>query len=382
MVGVWIVVALGGFSLTTGEPSPKNHASDDGLAQTPPMGWYPWNEFGQEPQNEQLIKEMADALVPTVCETSATRSWDPMKASVSTATATTRLQRTCNAIPADYGGLVTIFTKKDLNTRYIQMPEHTRAARQCRAPRATSLRTCVNLPTGAAITSKSTGVIRKGRGMPGHTHSCMMPSTPPGVPSPTVFVHGARGLRGRGPLPLGMLGEQPAISAPGRADWKNAMKIAFANEKLFKWAGPGHWNDPDMLIVGMPGMSEVRNRSFFSLWCMMASPLIASNDLRKMSASTIQILTNLEAIGVNQDPLGIQGHIVRRADKVSIWAGKRLYDGSQAVLVFNQQSSPADVNVDWSDIGIDKTAGLYVRNLWTHKTTGPHTNGISVTVPV
>ena len=63
MVGVWIVVALGGCALTTGEPSPKNHASDDGLAQTPPMGWYPWNEFGQEPQNEQLIKEMADALV-------------------------------------------------------------------------------------------------------------------------------------------------------------------------------------------------------------------------------------------------------------------------------------------------------------------------------
>jgi hypothetical protein len=130
----------------------------------------------------------------------------------------------------------------------------------------------------------------------------------------------------------------------------------------------------------MSGLSEAQNRSFFSMWCMMASPLIAGNDLRTMSASTIQILTNLEAIGVNQDPLGIQGRIVRRADKVSIWAGKRLYDGSQAVLVFNQQSSPADVNVDWSDIGIDKTTELYVRDLWTHKTTGPHARGISVTV--
>jgi hypothetical protein len=69
-----------------------------------------------------------------------------------------------------------------------------------------------------------------------------------------------------------------------------------------------------------------------------------------------------------------------RAEKASIWAGKCLYDGSQAVLVFNQQSSVADARVEWSDIGIDKTAGLYVRNLWTHETTGPHTNGISVTV--
>jgi hypothetical protein len=100
-----------------------------------------------------------------------------------------------------------------------------------------------------------------------------------------------------------------------------------------------------------------------------------------MSKSTIQILTNREAIGVNQDPLGIQGRIIRRNGQVSIWAGKRLFDGSQAVLVFNQQSSPADVHVPWSDIGIGDTAGLYMRDLWTHQTTGPHAGGISVTVP-
>jgi hypothetical protein len=136
-----------------------------------------------------------------------------------------------------------------------------------------------------------------------------------------------------------------------------------------------------MMIVGMPGLSEAQNRSFFSLWCMMASPLMAGNDLRNMSKSTIQILTNREAIGVNQDPLGIQGRIIRRNSQVSIWAGKRLFDGSQAVLVYNQQSSPADVRVPWSDLGIDETAGLYARDLWTHKTTGPHAGAISVTVP-
>jgi len=135
-----------------------------------------------------------------------------------------------------------------------------------------------------------------------------------------------------------------------------------------------------MMIVGMPGLSEARNRSLFSLWCIMASPLMAGNDLRKMSRSTIQILTNLEAIGVNQDPLGMQGHIVRRTGNVSIWAGKPLYDGSHAVLVFNQESSPADVRVEWSDIGNAETAELYVRNLWTHITTGPQTGGISVHV--
>ncbi len=109
------------------------------------------------------------------------------------------------------------------------------------------------------------------------------------------------------------------------------MRIAFANEKLAAFAGPGRWNDPDMMIVGMPGLSEAQNRSLFSLWCMMASPLIAGNDLRAMDKATIDILTNLEAIAVDQDPLGAQGHIVWNDGNVSLWAGKPLFDGSQAV---------------------------------------------------
>jgi hypothetical protein len=158
------------------------------------------------------------------------------------------------------------------------------------------------------------------------------------------------------------------------------MKVAAANEKLYEAAGPGHWNDPDMMIVGMDGLSETQNRSFFSLWCMMAAPLMAGNDLRKMTPSTIQVLTNLEAIGINQDPLGIQGRIVRRNGKVEIWAGKRLFDGSQAVLVFNQGAASADVKVAWSDIGLAESEPLYVRNLWTHQTSGPHRGGISARV--
>jgi hypothetical protein len=171
------------------------------------------------------------------------------------------------------------------------------------------------------------------------------------------------------------------ICAPGKADWSTAMKNTAANEKLYAAAGPGHWNDPDMLINGIDGLSETQNRSFFSLWCMMAAPLMAGNDLRKMTASTIQIVTNREAIGINQDPLGIQGHIVRGEGKAEIWAGKRLFDGSQAVLVFNSGTAPADVHVTWADIGSEESAALYVRNLWMHRTTGPHRGGITVTVP-
>jgi hypothetical protein len=170
------------------------------------------------------------------------------------------------------------------------------------------------------------------------------------------------------------------ICAPGKADWSAALKNCAANEKLYAAAGPGHWNDPDMLITGMDGLSETQNRSFFSLWCMMAAPLMAGNDLRKMTASTIQILTNQEAIGINQDPLGMQGHIVRRDGPAEIWAGKPLFDGSRAVLVFNPGLAPAEVEVDWGDIGAEEYAALYVRNLWTHQTSGPHWKEIVVTV--
>jgi hypothetical protein len=159
------------------------------------------------------------------------------------------------------------------------------------------------------------------------------------------------------------------------------MKNTAANEKLNAAAGPGHWNDPDLLINGMGGLSETQNRSFFSLWCMMAAPLMASNDLRRMTVSTIQTLTNREAIAINQDLLGIQGHIVRREGQAEIWAGKRLFDGSQAVLVFNSGTAPAEVQVTWPDIGGTESAALYVRDVWTHRTTGPHRGGLTVTVP-
>jgi hypothetical protein len=156
--------------------------------------------------------------------------------------------------------------------------------------------------------------------------------------------------------------------------------MAAQNERLYAAAGPGHWNDPDMMIAGMSGLSETQNRSFFSLWCMMAAPLMAGNDLRKMTEPTIRILTNMEAIGINQDPLGIQGRIVRRSGSAEIWAGKPLFDGSRALLVFNPGTVPAEVKLTWSDIGLADSAALYVRDVWTHKTTGPHGGGLAVEV--
>lgn len=98
---------------------------------------------------------------------------------------------------------------------------------------------------------------------------------------------------------------------------------------LRKYAGPGHWNDPDMLEVGN-GMSTGEDRAHFSLWCILAAPLMAGNDLRKMSRETDAILTNKEVIAVNQDPMGVEGYRYRVQDSLETWV-KPLSDGDWAV---------------------------------------------------
>jgi Alpha galactosidase C-terminal beta sandwich domain len=99
-----------------------------------------------------------------------------------------------------------------------------------------------------------------------------------------------------------------------------------------------------------------------------------------MDKPVIDVLTNPEAIAVDQDPLGIQGRIVRTVGMVSIWAGKELFDGSRAVLLFSQDPAPAAVRIAWSDLGVPESTGLFVRDLWKHETTGVHTKALTVTV--
>jgi len=94
-------------------------------------------------------------------------------------------------------------------------------------------------------------------------------------------------------------------------NWYSMVSIIDINAGLYMYAGPGHWNDPDMLEVGNGGMTDTEYRAHFSMWCIMAAPLIAGNDLRNMSASTLEILTAPEVIAVDQDPLGKQGRRVR-----------------------------------------------------------------------
>ncbi len=138
---------------------------------------------------------------------------------------------------------------------------------------------------------------------------------------------------------------------------------------LWQFAGPGHWNDPDMLQVGNL-KNDIQNKAHFSLWCILAAPLMAGNDLRAMSDAVKNVLTAPEVIKVNQDPRGIQGYKVHDDGDHEIY-NKPLQDGTTAVLLLNKGSAPADITVTWDKIGL--SGRQKVRDLWARKDLGSHT---------
>ncbi|WP_242153989.1 glycoside hydrolase family 27 protein [Sphingomonas sp. BAUL-RG-20F-R05-02] len=145
--------------------------------------------------------------------------------------------------------------------------------------------------------------------------------------------------------------------------------IVDMNEPHWPYAGPGHWNDPDMLEVGNGGMTEVEYRSHFSLWAMMAAPLIAGNDLAKMNRSTRDILLNRDVIAVDQDPLGKQGHRVSKQGDLEVWS-KPMVDGGRTLLLWNRGATPARISAEWTAMGLPGRLQMQARDLWTKKNLG------------
>jgi alpha-galactosidase len=151
------------------------------------------------------------------------------------------------------------------------------------------------------------------------------------------------------------------------------------NDTLRRYAGRGYWNDPDMLEVGN-GMTENEDRAHFTMWCMMASPLILGNDLRNMSEATRNIIMNKEMIAVNQDSLGIQGLHYTDKDGLQFWF-KPLARGNWAFTILNPTRQDKSFAINWQDFNLTDSevsgrATLFntqvykVYNLWTHKPEG------------
>lgn len=174
--------------------------------------------------------------------------------------------------------------------------------------------------------------------------------------------------------------------------WKSwgVMQILDKQEGLRQYAGPGHWNDPDMLEVGNGKLTPGEDRAHFGIWAMIAAPLIAGNDLRNMTTETLEVLTNKEVIAVNQDSLGIQAFKYAVKDSVETWA-KPLKNGDWAIAFLNRSKAPREVNMAWQQQVIHdsvfnktldaKAAKYTVRNLWTKQEMGNTDKALKAVVP-
>jgi alpha-galactosidase len=149
-----------------------------------------------------------------------------------------------------------------------------------------------------------------------------------------------------------------------RDAWESMAKIGFNQGDIGQYAGPGHWNDPDMLEIGNGGMSVTEYKTHMSLWAMLAAPLLAGNDLERMSPEILAILTNRDVIAIDQDAAGKQGARASRSGDCEVWT-KQLAGGATAVGFFNRGDAEIHMSLKWAEIGYHAPPSR-ARDLWSH----------------
>jgi alpha-galactosidase len=169
--------------------------------------------------------------------------------------------------------------------------------------------------------------------------------------------------------------------------WGSMSQIGFGGNGREKFAGPGHWNDPDMLVVGRVGwgpnlhpsrLTPNEQLTHISLWCLQSSPLLIGCDMTAMDEFTLSLLTNDDVLDVNQDPLGKPAGRIATEDQTEVWA-RPLYDGTMAVGLFNRGIGAAKVKINWTDLKL--SGDQPVRDLWQKKNLGDFKDSFETSVP-
>ena len=358
-------------------------AHDNGLAKTPPMGWNSWNKFGCN-VSEKLVKEMADTMVTSgmrdagyvylVIDDCWQIDRDPQgnilpdpKRFPSGMKALADYVHAKGLKFGLYSDAGTLTCQKRPGSRGYEFQD----ARQYAAWEVDYLKydwcSTSTQNAQASYSIMRDALLKSGR--PIVFSICEW-----GTAKPWLWAKDVGNLwRTTGDI-------QDCWDC--KRDWggMGVVHILDLQDGLESHAGPGHWNDPDMLEVGNGGMTTTEYRSHFSLWCLLSAPLMAGNDLRTMSNEIKEILTNREVIAVNQDPLGLQGRRVKREGDREVWS-KQLADGGRAVVLFNRGSQPAELSVSWTDIGYPQNLPAQVRDLWAAKDLGKLTGKFTADVP-
>ena len=342
----------------------------EGLAPTPPMGWNTWNTF-QGKISETLIKEAADALIASGMQAAGYKyvvvddGWE--------------------APARDAAG--NLVPDPDLHAKGFKFGIHNCAG----------TKTCAGLPGGRghefqdALSYASLGVdylkydwCNHGTANSQETYNTMRDAIR-AAGRPMVFSLCEWGdtkpwtwAKDTGHLwrTTGDIMDCYDCQGAYSLGWKFILDI---EADLAQYAGPDHWNDPDMLEVGNPGQTPAESRAHFTLWAMLAAPLMAGNDPRKMSDDTRRILTDGEVLAINQDGLGKQATRFMKHPGKQIWA-KELSNGEWAVCFFNDSDETVRLRIDWANLTFLK--GTYrVRDVWAKKDVGQTSGGFERALP-
>jgi alpha-galactosidase len=153
-------------------------------------------------------------------------------------------------------------------------------------------------------------------------------------------------------------------------EWSSILTILDRQAELHPFAGPDHWNDPDMLEVGNGALTVEQSRAHFALWSILAAPLMAGNDLRTMSDEVRETLTAPEIIAIDQDPVGSQGRRVRRDGDIDIWTRTLGANGGWAIAALNRGAVAQEVRVALGDVGVPPETDVRIRDLWKRMDVG------------
>jgi alpha-galactosidase len=362
---------------------PLGAGADDGLARTPPMGWNTWNKFVCN-VSETLIKQAADSLVSTGMKDAGYEyividdCWQVSRDAKGNIVADPQRFPSGMKALADY-----------VHSKGLKFGVYSDAGTL----------TCQSRPGSRGFEEQDA----KQYAAWGVDYLKYDWCSTAGQDAREAYTKMSRALRASGRLIVFSLCEwgvsEPWLWAPGVGHlWRatadiqdcwdcsrpwggmGVVHIIDQMADLYPYAGPGHWNDPDMLEVGNGGMTTSEYRTHFSFWCLFAAPLMAGNDLGAMSSETREILLNKEVIAIDQDLLGMQGRKVRDRGPHEVWM-KPLTSGAMALIFFNRGSEAAAIDVAWDRLGLAPGMSVAVHDLWTHKDLGLFKDRLEFTVP-
>ena len=383
---VMCAVALCGGLLSTASAAPAGET----MAKTPPMGWSSWNQFGEE-INEQLVIDTIDAMVSNGLR-------DAGYVYVNLDDGWQRYKGPRNQFPLEADP-----QKFPRGIRYLAGYAHAKGMKLGLYSGPGHL-TCAGY-TGSAGHEAQDAALFASWGIDHLKYdSCCSHKDAPKAQLQSVLRSMSAAIHSQGrPIVYhachcGWADIWEWAADVGAQHWRigqdisddfnypgNREKYYFdvldmldRGIRLGRFAGPGHWNDYDMLIVGLDGKSRqlvgagasnVEYRTHFSLWALMPSPLLIGADVRQLDAYTLQTLTNRELVALNQDPLGASAELVRDDGDLQVYS-KALADGSKAVLLLNRGGVTADMTVSpRRDLGL-AWSQYRVRDLWRHADLG------------